>query len=105
GAVIGGAIASSAYAYGPGYGYYGGPYYPSYGYYPGYVAMAPITVPALGKRYKNPGWCGSTDLTDMAGAISKADATGCLFQLRSPHGLLARPRPPAMSAFAPLLRA
>src|SRR5215472_16787439 len=65
GAVIGGAIASSAYAYGPGYGYYGGPYYPSYGYYPGYLAMAPITVPALGKRYKNPGWCGSTDLTDM----------------------------------------
>ena len=34
GAVIGG-IASSAYAYGPGYGYYGGP---GYGYYggPGY---------------------------------------------------------------------
>ncbi len=32
GAVIGG-IASSAYAYGPGYGYYGGP---GYGYYGGY---------------------------------------------------------------------
>src|SRR5258705_4349834 len=32
GAVIGG-IASSAYAYGPGYGYYGGP---GYGYYCGY---------------------------------------------------------------------
>src|SRR6202521_6491544 len=31
-AVIGG-IASSAYAYGPGYGYYGGP---GYGYYGGY---------------------------------------------------------------------
>ena len=33
GAVIGG-IASSAYAYGPGYGYYGGP---GYGYYGGYA--------------------------------------------------------------------
>ena len=32
-AVIGG-IASSAYAYGPGYGYYGGP---GYGYYGGYA--------------------------------------------------------------------
>jgi hypothetical protein len=31
GAIVGGAIASTAY------GYYGGPYYPSYGYYPGYV--------------------------------------------------------------------
>ena len=29
-----GGIASSAYAYGPGYGYYGG--YPGYGYYGGY---------------------------------------------------------------------
>jgi hypothetical protein len=41
GAVIGG-IASSAYAYGPGYGYYGGPGYgyyggPGYGYYGGYA--------------------------------------------------------------------
>src|ERR1700738_5698145 len=41
GAVIGG-IASSAYAYGPGYGYYGGPGYgyyggPAYGYYGGYA--------------------------------------------------------------------
>jgi hypothetical protein len=40
-AVIGG-IASSAYAYGPGYGYYGGPGYgyyggPGYGYYGGYA--------------------------------------------------------------------
>jgi hypothetical protein len=46
GALIGG-IASSAYAYGPGYGYYGRPYgyygggyapayYGGYGYYPGY---------------------------------------------------------------------
>src|ERR1700751_2808169 len=40
GAVIGG-IASGAYAYGPGYGYYGGPGYgyyggPRYGYYGGY---------------------------------------------------------------------
>src|SRR6478609_4398158 len=44
GAVIGG-IASSAYAYGPGYGYYGGPGYgyyggpgygPAYGYAPAY---------------------------------------------------------------------
>jgi hypothetical protein len=33
-AVIGG-IASSAYAYSPGYGYYGG--YPDYGYYGGYA--------------------------------------------------------------------
>lgn len=43
GAVIGG-IASSAYAYGPGYGYYGG-YAPAYGY--GYAprTTAVITVP------------------------------------------------------------
>jgi hypothetical protein len=44
GAVIGG-IASSAYAYGPGYGYYGGPGYgyygsPGYGYYGGYAPSA-----------------------------------------------------------------
>jgi hypothetical protein len=44
GAVIGG-IASSAYAYGPGYGYYGGPGYgyyggPGYGYYGGGYAPA-----------------------------------------------------------------
>ena len=41
GALIGG-IASNAYAYGPGYGYYGGPGYgyyggPGYGYYGGYA--------------------------------------------------------------------
>jgi hypothetical protein len=35
GAIVGGAIASTAY------GYYGGPYYPSYGYYPGYVGYGP----------------------------------------------------------------
>jgi len=48
GAVIGG-IASSAYAYGPGYGYYGGPGYGYYGgprygyggYAPGYGGYAP----------------------------------------------------------------
>ncbi|WP_024518186.1 hypothetical protein [Bradyrhizobium sp. Tv2a-2] len=36
GAIVGGAIASSPYSYGPGYGYYG----PGYGYPPGY-AYAP----------------------------------------------------------------
>ena len=41
GAVIGG-IASSAYAYGPGYGYYGGPRYSYYGgYAPAYGGYAP----------------------------------------------------------------
>jgi hypothetical protein len=40
-AVIGG-IASSAYAYGPGYGYYGGPGYSYYGgYAPAYYGYAP----------------------------------------------------------------
>ena len=34
GAAVVGGIASSAYAYGPGYGYYGGP---GYGYYGGYA--------------------------------------------------------------------
>src|SRR5215469_1382789 len=33
GAIVGGAIASSPYYYGPGYGYYG----PGYGYAPGYA--------------------------------------------------------------------
>ena len=40
GAIVGGAIASSPYYYGPGYGYYGTGYYPpGYGYYggPAYV--------------------------------------------------------------------
>src|SRR6516165_907405 len=40
GAIVGGAIASSPYYYGPGYGYYGPGYYPpGYGYYggPAYV--------------------------------------------------------------------
>ena len=43
GAIVGGAIASSPYYNGPGYGYYGGPGYyppgPGYGYYgaPGYA--------------------------------------------------------------------
>lgn len=44
GAIIGGAIASSPYYYGPGYGYYAPGYYgPGYGYYgrPAYVADDP----------------------------------------------------------------
>ena len=51
GAVIGG-IASSAYAYGPGYGYYGGPGYGYYGgyapaYYGGYAPLIMVrTLPA-----------------------------------------------------------
>ena len=50
GAVIGG-IASSAYAYGPGYGYYGGPgygYYGGYGptYYGGYADYGSHAAPA-----------------------------------------------------------
>jgi len=50
GAVIGG-IASSAYAYGPGYGYYGGPGYgyyggPGYGYYGGYAPVYGGYAPA-----------------------------------------------------------
>src|SRR5205807_8432335 len=47
-AVIGG-IASSAYAYGPGYGYYGGP---GYGYYGGY---APAYVGGYAPAYSNYG--------------------------------------------------
>ena len=56
GAVIGG-IASSAYAYGPGYGYYGGP---GYGYYGGQLTTAdidrvtmlpPIMVPGTGALF------------------------------------------------------
>ena len=44
GALIAG-IASSAYGYGPGYGYYGG-YYPAYygGYYPAYYG---VTIPDI----------------------------------------------------------
>jgi hypothetical protein len=49
GAVIGG-IASSAYAYGPGYGYYGGP---AYGYYGGY---APAYYGGYAPAYYNYGY-------------------------------------------------
>jgi len=49
GAVIGG-IASSAYAYGPGYGYYGGP---GYGYYGGY---APAYYGGYAPAYYNYGY-------------------------------------------------
>ena len=49
GAVIGG-IASSAYAYGPGYGYYGGP---GYGYYGGY---APAYYGGYAPAYSNYGY-------------------------------------------------
>jgi hypothetical protein len=45
GAIIGGAIATSPYYYGPGYGYYGAGYYPpGYGYYggPAYVGGGPV---------------------------------------------------------------
>ena len=48
-AVIGG-IASSAYAYGPGYGYYGGP---GYGYYGGY---APAYYGGYAPAYYNYGY-------------------------------------------------
>jgi hypothetical protein len=43
GAIIGGAIASSPYYYGPGYGYYGPGYAPGYAYYgaPGYGPVGP----------------------------------------------------------------
>jgi len=67
GALIGGAIASSAY------GYYGGPYYG--GYYPGpyyggyYPPTATIrhTSTMVGKQSRNLGPPASTDLTDTAG--------------------------------------
>ena len=54
-AVIGG-IASSAYAYGPGYGYYGGP---GYGYYGGYApayygGYAPAYYGGYGPGYYAP---------------------------------------------------
>jgi hypothetical protein len=42
GALIGG-LASNAYGYGPGYGYYGGPG-PGYGYYGGYARTHAATV-------------------------------------------------------------
>jgi hypothetical protein len=58
GALIGG-IASSAYGYGPGYGYYGGPGYGYYGRYaPYYGGYAPAYhygyVPAYHGRYRSP---------------------------------------------------
>jgi hypothetical protein len=81
GAVIGGAIASSAYGYygGPAYGYGGPPYggYYPYGYYPAYVGYSRITITVLGKQSRNPGPLASTDLTDAAGdlgAIGKRSA-------------------------------
>jgi hypothetical protein len=58
GAVIGG-IASSAYVYGPGYGYYGGPGYEYYGgYAPAYGGYAPAYyyggyAPAYYGRYRS----------------------------------------------------
>jgi hypothetical protein len=42
GAAVAGGIASSAYAYGPGYGYYGGP---GYGYYGGYAPRITAATP------------------------------------------------------------
>jgi len=56
-AVIGG-IASSAYAYGPGYGYYGGP---GYGYYGGYApayygGYAPAYYGGYAPAYYNYGY-------------------------------------------------
>jgi hypothetical protein len=56
GAVIGG-IASSAYAYGPGYGYYGGPgydYYGGQGY--GYGGYAPAYSGGYAPAYSNYGY-------------------------------------------------
>lgn len=50
GALIGG-IASSAYGYGPGYGYYGGP---GYGYYGRYAPYHYGYVPAYHGRYRSP---------------------------------------------------
>jgi hypothetical protein len=60
GAVIGG-IASSAYAYGPGYGYYGGPGYgyyggPRYGHYRGYAPVYGGYVPAYYGGYAPAYW-------------------------------------------------
>jgi len=68
GAVIGG-IASSAYAYGPGYGYYGGPGYGYYGgyapaYYGGYApayydyGYAPAYYGGYGSSYYAPAYYG-----------------------------------------------
>jgi hypothetical protein len=64
GAVIGG-IASSAYAYGPGYGYYGGPgygYAPAYygGYAPAYYdyGYAPPYYGGYGSNYYAPAYYG-----------------------------------------------
>jgi hypothetical protein len=58
GAAVVGGIASSAYAYGPGYGYYGGPGYgyyggPGYGYYGGY---APAYYGGYAPAYYNYGY-------------------------------------------------
>jgi hypothetical protein len=68
GALIGGAIASSAY------GYYGsGPYYG--GMTPATATIRPTAV-IIGKQSKNPGSLASTDLTDTArrvGAIDKRE--------------------------------
>lgn len=62
GALIGG-IASSAYAYGPGYGYYGGPGYGYYGGYGGYApayyrGYAPAYYGGYGSSYYAPGYYG-----------------------------------------------
>jgi hypothetical protein len=59
GALIGG-IASSAYAYGPGYGYYGGPGYGYYGGYgPGYYGgYAPAYYGGYGSSYYAPAYYG-----------------------------------------------
>jgi len=58
-AVIGG-IASSAYAYGPGYGYYGGPGYGYYGGYApayyGYGGYAPAYYGGYAPAYYNYGY-------------------------------------------------
>jgi hypothetical protein len=58
GAVIGG-LASSAYAYGPGYGYYGG-YAPAYydGYAPAYYGDAPAYDGGYSSTYYAPAYSG-----------------------------------------------
>jgi len=72
GAVIGG-IASSAYAYGPGYGYYGGPGYgyyggPRYGYYGGYAPTYRRYAPAYYGGSYAPGYYGGYRSTYYAPA-------------------------------------
>ncbi len=58
GALIGG-IASSAYAYGPGYGYYGGPAYGYYGgYAPAYYGYAPAYYGGYTSSYYAPAYYG-----------------------------------------------